>query len=191
MTMSDDNLMISDDAPEESADAADAQLIDLVAYLDGELDDVSVDAIERRLTVEAPLRQQAEQLDKTWQLLDALEEVTASGEFTHKTLASMAATSVTTPSADDPIVRRTTVPWKKSVVCYGLSLAVSALGIFAAQWRLERNRPAADVELLRNLELLENYNRYDVVRSLSALKRIAVEASAVSDPQPTEKNSGP
>ena len=58
---------------------AEVELSDLIAYLDGELDDSSVEAIEQRLVMDGPLRKKAESLDKTWQLLETLEEAEASG----------------------------------------------------------------------------------------------------------------
>ena len=78
------------DEPEE---ANDPQLTELVAYLDGELNEEASNRLERQLAENPPLRGYAETLDRTWQLLDTLGEATASGEFTQKTLASLSAIS--------------------------------------------------------------------------------------------------
>lgn len=191
--MSEDNKVLSGvpspGAGDDAAEEGDAELVQLVSYLDGELDDSSVEMMERRLVAEAPLRQRAEQLDKTWQLLDSLEEVTASGEFRQKTLASMATTSDPEATEDSAGVIHPLIPWRKAISCFVISAAVSSLALKAAQWKMWKSRSAADVQLLDNLNLLENLNRYDVIRDVSFLHKLAAESSGTQVPEASEQKA--
>src|ERR1700676_4895709 len=63
---------------------------DLVAYLDGELDEAASQDFEARLSREPQLRAEAEALKKTWELLDYLPRPEPSGGFTHRTLERLA-----------------------------------------------------------------------------------------------------
>jgi anti-sigma factor RsiW len=63
---------------------------DLVAYLDGEMDEESAQAFEARLSREPALRSEADALKKTWELLDYLPRPEPSGGFTHRTLERLA-----------------------------------------------------------------------------------------------------
>ncbi len=74
---------------DEPEDSEDAQLTEIVAYLDGELGEDDSIRLERALASSPPLRGYADSLDRTWQLLDSLGEPAVSDEFTHKTLASI------------------------------------------------------------------------------------------------------
>ena len=71
---------------DEIEGTADPQTAELVAYLDGELPEQDADRVEQLLLGNPPLRRNAESLDRTWQLSNSLEEASASGEFTQKTL---------------------------------------------------------------------------------------------------------
>src|SRR5262245_2450641 len=62
---------------------------DLVAYLDGEVDELGEDrarAIETRINLDPTVRAEAETLKRTWDLLDYLPRPEASANFTGRTL---------------------------------------------------------------------------------------------------------
>lgn len=58
----------------------------LVAYLDGELDETESRAIATKLAHSATARRELEVLEKTWELLDHLARPKASEDFTARTL---------------------------------------------------------------------------------------------------------
>src|SRR3954470_1739209 len=58
----------------------------LVAYLDGELNDVQARAMATKLTQSVTARREAEVLRKTWELLDLLPRPQASDDFASRTL---------------------------------------------------------------------------------------------------------
>jgi anti-sigma factor RsiW len=58
----------------------------LVAYLDGELNDAQARAMATKLTQSVTARREADALRKTWELLDLLPRPKASEDFTARTL---------------------------------------------------------------------------------------------------------
>ena len=70
--------------PDESA------AVELVAYLDGELDGAASEQVERRLSEDAAYRQQLRALQRTWDLMDHLPRVDLDEQFTQSTLTMVA-----------------------------------------------------------------------------------------------------
>src|SRR4051794_35752255 len=63
---------------------------DLVAYLDGELDDETTQRLETKLSQSAAARTEAEELKRSWGLLDYLPRPKASEDFTNQTMDKLA-----------------------------------------------------------------------------------------------------
>ena len=61
----------------------------LVAYLDGELDDAGNRALSTKLTSSLTARREVEVLEKTWELLDHLPRPKASDDFAEKTCSEV------------------------------------------------------------------------------------------------------
>src|SRR5205809_7893011 len=59
---------------------------ELVAFLDGELDDEQSHAVESKITLDPTVRNEADTLKRTWDLLDYLPKPEPSPNFTNKTL---------------------------------------------------------------------------------------------------------
>jgi anti-sigma factor RsiW len=62
----------------------------LVAFLDGELDEPAAQALEAKLSRDPQLRAEADAFKKTWELLDYLPRPEPSASFTHRTLERLA-----------------------------------------------------------------------------------------------------
>ncbi len=168
---------MSQEPPKSGADPLAIQLDDLVAYLDGELSDVDADVIERRLVTDPPLRKQAEDFDRTWQLLESLGEVSASREFTQKTLSSMTAT--TDPDAVDenePGVLKNPESLTKFLVRQMIwltaGLGVGYAGLTAGKWNADRQQNSVDASILQNLDLFQNYYQYHLIPDTKFLREI-------------------
>src|SRR5689334_5693305 len=58
----------------------------LVAYLDGELDDATAQSLTARLNTDPNLRAEADALKQAWELLDYLPRPQPTAGFTHRTL---------------------------------------------------------------------------------------------------------
>jgi anti-sigma factor RsiW len=73
---------------------------ELVAYLDGELDEQTARGVEQRAQNDRALRIELEELKKTWELLDFLPQPDPSPNFTGRTLDKLA---VARPSQAVPV----------------------------------------------------------------------------------------
>ena len=142
---------------------------ELVAYLDGELNVEQSRQVEQRAAVEVGARRMLTDFERTWRLLDELEPPSASEDFTRTTLemvALAAADDVAKAKADAPRRRRRTLLWTLA----GLASA-AALG-FLLVWRFA---PDPDAQLLKDLPLLENYDRYREIGSFEFLRDLYKE----------------
>ncbi len=174
---------------DDAEDPVDPRLSELVAYLDGELDDSACENVERELVSNPGLRRYAETLDRTWQLLDSLGDAPASGAFTQKTLASIASiapdsTAVGT-SSNLSLLKR--VPVLSMCVWFAAAFIGTSAGLmFSRTDGVSKSNPK-DVELLENLSLLESYEKYFPVPSLEFLQRVSelkAPKSAPEEPKP-------
>jgi anti-sigma factor RsiW len=133
----------------------------LVAYLDGELDERTARALEARLANDPHARAEAEGLRRTWEMLDYLPRAEASTSFTNRTLERLA---VQTPSRS--LVRPPRrLPWWLLAAGWAAAVLLAAGGGLTAANLLWPRQPApavaqdaAEVEALiaRNPGLLEN-----------------------------------
>ena len=118
----------ADDAPDD----------DLIAYLDGELDDAAAEAVENELADDPAARARADEHKKAFDLLDYLPKSEPSPTFTTRTITRLmptAAVSGSQPTPTVPPVARRRV-WPE-VLAWGL-LAVLAGGVAFAGSRMTR-----------------------------------------------------
>lgn len=142
---------------------------DLVAYLDGELEEASSQEIEKILAKNPVARNDVEMLMRTWELLDALPRAEATEEFTQKTLSSIQAVD-----ARDPVTEK---PWfqklKRGVMAAGWTagIALSAVLGFAITNRVIPSESRLLVENLPVVERLDIYREVDNIEFLRELRR--------------------
>lgn len=134
---------------------SDNQTDELTAYLDGELTPSEVQSLESRLASDANLRRELGQLQKAWDLLDAIPRAKADETFSTTTM-SLAA---------DLLKRETAV--KRSQVGFGrwaailLGGLIAFLGLGAGYYAVDSvvQRPKREME--RDLHLLSNFATYN------------------------------
>ena len=137
---------------------------DLVAYLDGELSEDDAREIEQVLAASEVARHEVEMLGRTWDLLDALPQETASAEFAAKTLASVkVATSPAAPQWQ-PQVRR-------GLIALGWATALAATALVGYTVG-NRWLPRQEDPYVHDLPLLQNLDAYRDVGSVEFLKRL-------------------
>lgn len=168
-----DNTSRSD----ETEDSEDPRLTELVAYLDGELDDSNSERLEKRLAQDRDLRQYAETLDRTWQMLNTLGEPTASGEFTRKTLASITAISAesqTVTSSQQGLARRvSSIPFGRILLWLFVGFGATSAALLLARQSDLRRTSTDDQQLLRELNLLKEYQRLRPLPDVDFLKELS------------------
>jgi anti-sigma factor RsiW len=143
---------------------------DLVAYLDGELEAETAQALEAKLARDPAARAEVEQLRRAWELLDFLPKPEPSASFTHRTLQRVG------PAAT--AARRKRAPRQLPRWAFGLGWAASVLfalaGGYLALTLLLRGGPrgndTSDQDLVRDLRVIENKRMYELVDDFEFLK---------------------
>lgn len=138
----------------KSSSLTEQERSDLVAYLDGELEEGAARALETRLSLDPGARAEAEALRRTWELLDFLPQPAApSRSFTHRTIERLVPVRATANLR----ARR----WRLWTV--GLGWAAALLLVtwsgYAGFLRFGQHRPG-DRELQRDLRMMENLPLY-------------------------------
>src|SRR5207253_6430882 len=137
---------------------------ELVAFLDGELDDEQSQAVESKITLDPTVRNEADTLKRTWDLLDYLPRPEPSPNFTNKTLDRISTRE--TARALRPGRRR-----RRWLVGLGwaAALLLAVGGGYLGAVRTHPPRPG-ERELVRELRLIENLRYYEPVESLEFLR---------------------
>ncbi len=158
-----------------SADTSAGFREQLVAYLDGELDEARAAAVERRLRHDPRLRREAEQLDRTWSLLDVLEPVTAGSHFSQQTVQTVVAECA-------PAAGSVRSPWRRlwsqvllqqAAGWFLIGMLGTAAGLGVSLLRGEPAVSQRSEAILRNLDMLRRYPDYARIPSVDALRQLA------------------
>ena len=135
---------------ESSTDATDDDEL-LTAYLDGELSEPQVVAVEQRLAEDQPFHLRMQQMQSAWEMLDQLPRPVPADSFV-KTTMEMAAM---TPQAEVKISW-----WNRRRIWVAAMLTLPFL-LFATNYMITRDsleRPRR--QLINDLPLIENFDRY-------------------------------
>jgi len=146
---------------------------DLVAYLDGELDETAAQEIEQMLSKSDVARHEVDGLARTYDLLDTLPKATASEAFTRNTLSKLQAVNQSQPLLRDRAWFR---PARRGVIAV-LWLAGLALGAYFGYAATHRWVPNDSDQLLRELPLLEKYDQYTDVGEVEFLIQLKKQRS--------------
>jgi hypothetical protein len=134
----------------------------LVAFLDGELNDDQARVIASKLTQSVTARREADALGKTWELLDLLPRPRASDDFTARTLII----AIRPGRPGDPMVSVVT----RRVVAGVVWAAASALLLVLGYFLTIRVWPNPTARLARDLPIAESLDEYRDVGNLEFLE---------------------
>ncbi|MCC7421324.1 MAG: hypothetical protein IT428_13655 [Planctomycetaceae bacterium] len=139
----------------------------LVAYLDGELDEPNAQEIERILARNPVARNDVEMLMRTWELLDNLPRAAATEEFTQKTLSTLKAIDVTEPITEKPWFDKV----RRGAIVAGWlgGLALSALLGFLVTNQFIPNETR---QLVNDLPVIENLHKYVEADNITFLEQL-------------------
>ncbi len=154
------------------------QTEDLVAYLDGELNDDEASRVEETLTDQAAIRQDVEKLTRVWELLDMLPEPKRSANFTERTLSAIQTQRAQT-EADEadtrPIATQQSHHWKtrarKIALRFAAFLGLIIVGSAGFNGAFRRDTGPMD-QLLNDLPVIERLDQYREAGSLEFLKAL-------------------
>lgn len=170
---------MANDTKESEETAVDAKLADLVSYLDGELPNDQAESVERQLTSDSVLRSDADILSRTWAMLDSLDEVSGSRQFTQSTLKV-----VSDEAKSQPVTRQVRsfqllkMLAKHHVLpLFLLGALCAAAGLWIAQSAVDRRSKkseefAADQIVLQDFDMLQNLELYQRVPDADVLKSL-------------------
>lgn len=139
----------------------------LVAYLDGELDEAGKQQISTKLSNSVSARREVELLKQTWDMLDFLPRPRASEDFASRTL-TLATGQVT---LDDRLA--TAASRTAGQLMRALAVAACAGATFLGAHALVRWAwPDPTARLARDLSIAENLDAYRAVESFELLKQL-------------------
>jgi hypothetical protein len=143
---------------------------DLVAYLDGELDDEAARAVEAKLNRDPNLRREAEALRQAWDLLDYLPRPMPSPNFTHRTLDRISSLRTMRPASARHWTARHWLAGAGAIVL-ALLVGYAASRFVPAERYVEA---PADLEplLARDLHVVANLPLYLNVEDIRFLKEL-------------------
>ncbi len=149
----------------ERVDSSDQD--DLVAYLDGEVDDHQRERIEQRLATDDKYRQLLVRLQSTWQLLDRLPTAQADESFTKTTIA-MVATQFDA-ATDQPVpAALTKEKTRRRLLKLAALAAVAVVGflLVAVPSALRQRAEIRDLPVIENAELYRFTENIEFLRML-------------------------
>lgn len=168
-------------------DPIDERLTQIVGYLDGELSDTQMNDVEQSLIDDPDMRSHADILSRTWAMLDDLEEVSASRQFTQATLATI---SVESEAAKKETVGGSfsgmvaTLARYKVLPCFLLGVLGAAVGFFVSDQahsrRLQRSpdlaaEVARDALVTEQLPMLLQDDLYRIVPDAQTLQKLNLQ----------------
>jgi anti-sigma factor RsiW len=137
----------------------------LVAYLDGELNDAQARSIATKLTQSLTARREVDALQKTWEMLDFLPRPKASEDFTSRTL------SVAIRPGDDRMASAASDVARR--IGTGLAWAIASALLFVVGYLLmSLVWPNPSARLARDLPIAESLDEYRDVRSFDFLEQL-------------------
>jgi hypothetical protein len=164
---------------------------DLVAYLDGELDEAAKRNVESLLASNPDARAELTRLERSWDLLDSLPAASVGEEFARSTL-EMAALSAEQDAQASQVWRR--IRRQRTWLLGLASLAIAATAGYAG---VERYLPDRNARLMQDLPLLWHLDAYiyagnlEFVRQLAEPRLFGGEFATVGPPATAAPNDEP
>ncbi len=153
---------------------SDEERENLVAYLDGELDEDAARAVEARISVDPQVRAEVEALKQAWEMLEILPRPEPSSNFTNRTLERLAVYRPhSTMTMQRPFWRGR---WVARLGWAAALLVAAAVGcILMLTFGPRPTSPDAalvDSVLTEDLRVIEHKPLFDAMDNLDFLKRL-------------------
>jgi len=142
----------------------------LVAYLDGELDEETAQALEAKINLDSEARAEVDTLRHTWDMLDYLPRPAASASFTGRTMQRLSLEGRAIQTGRMPL---SATPWKRKVAWAAAILIAAGLG-FGGGYYLASRSNDTDIEetLVRHLRAVDKLAQYQHVDDLDFLRAL-------------------
>jgi negative regulator of sigma E activity len=155
----------------------------LVAYLDGELTPAEAQQVERRLSRDEGFRQLLKGLQEAWDMLDELPQPTVDDSFTQTTVEMVAVRMSDEVGRDQQRMRH------RKWLGYAMQGTLVAASLVLGFWGVRHWQKQSDLELLRDLSVIEHVDLYNQLVDLAFLENLAatdVFPEPVNEDQPSE-----
>jgi hypothetical protein len=165
--------------------------VDLIAYLDGELDGPEAEAVEARLALDPAARTRADSYKKTFDLLDYLPRPEPSADFATRTLTRLQPATGYEPRATRSGASASRVARRSPLLPWLLAGVLAAVGGYVAHAALRQfvDRPAGsgelsydDVRVIENLPLYLGVDDLGFLRALDDADLFEPKSGAGADP---------
>jgi anti-sigma factor RsiW len=155
----------------------DDEKAELVAYLDGELDEAATQAVEAKIATDAAARAELDALRQTWGMLDYLPKTEPSPNFTHRTLERLTLENVGTRPAKTMPAPGSRISWLPAVGWAASMLLALGVGYYATTrfWPAAlppEPIPDADLPLVQHLPLVERWRPYENADDLDFVQKL-------------------
>jgi len=154
------------DSEIRESDTGDHDSQQLVAYLDGELDEAASQEIELRLADDPEYRLRLQQLQQAWNLLDELPRANSDESFTQSTVEFVTLTAQKDLEETQHWSRfgESKTIWGRAVI----TILAVVLGIFVGDWYYGREHR----QLLKDLEVISEFDQYRLTEDLQFLQEL-------------------
>lgn len=139
----------------------------LTAYLDGELDEETAQALEAKLSQDPAARAEVDALKQAWTMLDYLPRPSPSTTFTHRTMERLSLEKRPVETGKMPAARANS--WLGTIGWAAAVLVAASAGWFAST-RLGQRPADPDETLVRQLQIIEKWRAYELVDDVSFLR---------------------
>jgi anti-sigma factor RsiW len=148
---------------------------ELVAYLDGELDDAATQAVETKIATNPDARAELDALKQTWGMLDYLPKASPSPNFTNRTMERLTLEKVGAAKKTMPMPGRGSawlrrVGWAAAVLGALVGGYVAALNFWPAPQAPEISD--TDRPLIRYLRIAEKWRYYENADDIEFVKKL-------------------
>jgi hypothetical protein len=157
----------------------DDEKAELVAYLDGELDELATQAVEAKIAADPDARAELDALKQTWGMLDFLPKASPSVNFTNRTLERLTLENVLTPASKTvPATPSRSGSWLAPAGWIAVLLLAASAGYFATTrfWpTVSRPEPIpdSDIPLVQFLPIVEKWRWYENADDLDFVKQLS------------------
>jgi anti-sigma factor RsiW len=141
----------------------------LTAYLDGELDEETSQALEAKLSQDPAARAEVDELKQAWTMLDYLPRSAPSTSFTHRTMEKLSLEKRPAETGKMPAAAKAT--WLRPAGWAAAILIALGGGWFAGA-RLWQPAADPDESLVRHLRIIEKWRAYESVDDAGFLKAL-------------------
>jgi|ERR1019366_9417262 hypothetical protein len=148
---------------------------ELVAYLDGELDEAATHAVEAKIAADPHTRAELDALKQTWGMLDYLPKASPSPNFTNRTMERLTLEKVGGSKTLSIPGRR--VAWLVPFTWAASVLIALGAGYYVTAhfWPAPGPQPISDAELplVRHLRIAEKWRLYENADDLDFVKKLS------------------